>query len=191
MKIPTQKGEHSCKCTELSLEWKEVIVITFIPISTCATSVLNTSNTFLTKTTAAASQQNRHPVLFIHNILKYNITSPNKTYVQLYTYRHKPRVHHMCRKKKQHNVSLHNIRLMCSKTYQNTEFSDLIPCCKQRLQIFNVAIHRWLASSCTHCWKIVPFPLNLALIMHFLFLHFSCFGDNLINWFPEKSDKGP
>jgi len=21
--IPTQKGEHSCKCTELSLKWKE------------------------------------------------------------------------------------------------------------------------------------------------------------------------
>ena len=25
MKIPTQKGEHSCKCTELSLKWKEGI----------------------------------------------------------------------------------------------------------------------------------------------------------------------
>ena len=28
MKIPTQKGEHSCKCRELSLKWKDGIVIT-------------------------------------------------------------------------------------------------------------------------------------------------------------------
>ena len=27
MKIPTQKEEHSCKCTELSLKWKEGIVL--------------------------------------------------------------------------------------------------------------------------------------------------------------------
>ena len=27
-KIHAQKGEHSCKCTELSLKWKEGIVLT-------------------------------------------------------------------------------------------------------------------------------------------------------------------
>ena len=26
IKLPTQKGEHSCKCTELSLKWKEGVV---------------------------------------------------------------------------------------------------------------------------------------------------------------------
>ena len=30
MKIPTQKGEHSCKCTELSLKQKEGNVELFI-----------------------------------------------------------------------------------------------------------------------------------------------------------------
>jgi len=29
MKIPTQKGEHSCKCTELSLKQKEGMVVVF------------------------------------------------------------------------------------------------------------------------------------------------------------------
>jgi len=30
MKIPTQKGEHSCKCTELSLKRKEDILDCFL-----------------------------------------------------------------------------------------------------------------------------------------------------------------
>ena len=43
MKIPTQKGEHSCKCTELSLKRKE-------GIGFCAllTHVFNLHNLYIT-----------------------------------------------------------------------------------------------------------------------------------------------
>ena len=33
MKIPTQKGEHSCTCTELSLKWLEGIDTKSAPVT--------------------------------------------------------------------------------------------------------------------------------------------------------------
>jgi len=46
MKIPTRKGDHSCKCTELALKRKEGIALKLTCIEALKYSEKHTRNTF-------------------------------------------------------------------------------------------------------------------------------------------------